>query len=87
MLVNLKKGKDSGVISRKNLTDNTVYMNKSMGTGARSAYTWVRGKMLIFDGEEYVRTLYGRIGSKEYIENYCFSFDNYGTMYGICFEC
>ncbi len=65
-----EKTKDREVINSKNLADNTVYMNKSAGAGTRSAYTWVRGKTLILDGEEYVRTLYGRIGSREYMEDY-----------------
>lgn len=65
-----EKAKDSAVISRKNLADNTIHMNKSADAGTRSPYTWVRGKTLIFDGEEYVRTLYGRIGTNEYMEDY-----------------
>lgn len=65
-----EKAKDSAVISSKNFADNTVYMNKSASAGTRSAYTLVRGKTLILDGEEYVRTLYGRIGSREYLEDY-----------------
>ena len=33
-------------------------------------YTCLKSKTLVFDGEEYVRLLYGRTGSREYLEDY-----------------
>lgn len=35
-----------------------------------SIYSYLKSKILVFDGEEYVRMLYGRTGYREYLEDY-----------------